>query len=128
MILSSSCIVFCKFCIFYLLNFIVLGLGSSIIIVECEIIMNQYFRLKLPILSQISQCVSIIGFLIAPVLLGHYILTTSINHVLLWYQAIILQGLVVALVFRTPLYLKSKKPKPYQFVLVSQFFFLLKII
>ncbi|RZC37124.1 monocarboxylate transporter 7-like, partial [Asbolus verrucosus] len=92
------------------------GLGASILLVQCEILLAQYFKLKLPVLHQISQFVVTLGFLIAPVALGHYILNTTISQVLLWYQAIILQGLVVGLFFRKPLYLKSKKQKPYQFV------------
>ncbi|EFA07125.2 hypothetical protein TcasGA2_TC010116 [Tribolium castaneum] len=93
------------------------GLGASLLMVQCEILLAQYFRMKLAVLNQISQFVMTLGFLVAPIALGHHILNTNVTQVLLWYQAIILQGLVVALFFKKPLYLKSKiLNKPYQFV------------
>ncbi|KAJ3648298.1 hypothetical protein Zmor_020111 [Zophobas morio] len=94
------------------------GLGSSIALIQCETLVAQYFRQKLSILNQISHFFSIMGFLIAPIVLGHHILNTTLTQVLLWYQAIILQGLIASLFFRKPQYLKSKnRSKPYQFVL-----------
>jgi MFS family permease len=94
------------------------GVGASILLVQCETLVSQYFRLKLPVLNEISQVISYLGFLIAPIILGDHILSKSLTQVLLWYQAIVLQGLVVSLLFRKPMYLKSsKRTKPYQFVI-----------
>ncbi|XP_018561764.1 uncharacterized protein LOC108903905 [Anoplophora glabripennis] len=92
------------------------GIGASIQIAQCEILMAQYFRLKHAVLAHITQAVSAFGFLIAPIVVGHHILSSNLLHVILWYQAIILQGLVLNLTFRKPMYLKSKQTNNYNYV------------
>ncbi|KAJ8941704.1 hypothetical protein NQ318_023300 [Aromia moschata] len=85
------------------------GIGASIQMSQCEILLAQYFRLKHAILAHISQGVTALGFLIAPIIVGHQVLRESLLHVILWYQAVILQGLILNLTFRKPMYLKSKR-------------------
>lgn len=58
---------------------------------QCEILVAQYFRLKLPVLRHIAHVVSGLGFIIAPIVIGHHIFTNSLMQIILWYQAIILQ-------------------------------------
>lgn len=100
----------------YILAGIVAGFGASIQMAQCEILVAQYFRLKLPLLTNIAHAVSAIGFILAPIIIGHHILTNSLMQIILWYQAIILQGLVVNLLFKKPIYLKSGNTKRYNYV------------
>ncbi|CAH1114543.1 unnamed protein product [Psylliodes chrysocephalus] len=92
------------------------GVGASIQTSQCEILLAQYFRLKHGLLVNISQAVTALGFVIAPIVVGHTILATNLFNVILWYQAVILQGLVCNLVFKKPQYLKSKQRNAYNYV------------
>ncbi|CAH2005603.1 unnamed protein product [Acanthoscelides obtectus] len=92
----------------YTLAGLLSGGGASILISQCEILLAQYFKSKHTILAYITQAVTALGFIAAPIVIGHHILNSSILNVLLWYQAIILQGLVCSLTFKKPAYLKSK--------------------
>ncbi|CAG9859459.1 unnamed protein product [Phyllotreta striolata] len=92
------------------------GVGASIQTSQCEILLAQYFRMKHGILVNISQAVTALGFVVTPMVLGHCILGTNLFNVLLWYQAVILQGLICNLVFKKPVYLKSKHGNNYNFV------------
>ncbi|KAF7273677.1 hypothetical protein GWI33_013624 [Rhynchophorus ferrugineus] len=92
------------------------GIGASIQMAQCEILIAQYFRLKLPVLRHVTQVVAGVGFIVAPIVIGHHIFTNSLMQIILWYQAIILQGLVVNLLFRKPTYLKSAVPSRYNYV------------
>ncbi|XP_050296878.1 uncharacterized protein LOC126736529 isoform X2 [Anthonomus grandis grandis] len=100
----------------YILSGTVSGIGSSIQMAQCEILLAQYFKLKLAILTHLSHAVSALGFILAPVVLAHHILAQSETQVLLWYQAIILQGLILNLLLRKPMYLKSKSVSRYNYV------------
>lgn len=86
---------------------------------QCEIILAQYFRLKHSFLAYVTQAVSAVGFIAAPIVVGHHILESSFLHVILWYQAFILQGVFFALTFKKPAYLKSKPINRYNYVLVG---------
>lgn len=92
------------------------GIGASIQMSQCEILLSQYFRLKLPILIHIGHAAAAMGFIVSPIIVGHNILTTSLSHVILWYQALILQGLILNLLIRKPLYLKSKSIDRYNYI------------
>ncbi|KAJ8925881.1 hypothetical protein NQ315_009733 [Exocentrus adspersus] len=94
--------------LFFIATWTFFGIGASIQISQSEILLAQYFRLKHTVLAHITQAVTALGFLISPIIVGHHILNSSLLHVILWYQAIILQGLVLNLTFKKPLYLKSK--------------------
>ncbi|CAG9764074.1 unnamed protein product [Ceutorhynchus assimilis] len=100
----------------YILAGVVAGIGASIQMAQCEILLSQYFRLKLPILTHLGHAVAALGFISAPIIIGHHILVQSETQVILWYQAIILQGLVLNLFLRKPLYLKSKHRDRYNYI------------
>lgn len=84
------------------------GIGSSIQIAQCEIILAQYFRIKHLYLSHISYMAVSTGFILAPILISYLIMRFEILQVILVYQCIILQGLIVNIAFKKPQYLKSK--------------------
>ncbi|KAL1488053.1 hypothetical protein ABEB36_015422 [Hypothenemus hampei] len=92
------------------------GIGSSIQMVQCDILLAQYFRLKLAAVTHLSHAVAALGFIFAPIILGHHLLQNTETSVILWYQAIILQGLVLNLLLRKPLYLKSQHSNSYNYV------------
>ncbi|XP_066143667.1 uncharacterized protein [Euwallacea fornicatus] len=92
----------------FVLSGIITGVGGSIQMSQCEILLAQYFRLKLPLVTHIGHACAALGFIIAPMILGAHLLVDSETHVLLWYQALILQGLVLNLFLRKPIYMKSK--------------------
>ncbi|XP_019768912.2 uncharacterized protein LOC109543569 isoform X2 [Dendroctonus ponderosae] len=100
----------------FILSGILSGLGASIQMAQCQIIIAQYFRLKLPILNHLSHATSALGFILAPIVLGHHLLINSETQVILWYQAVILQGIVLNLFLRKPMYLKSKIVNSYDYV------------
>ncbi|XP_057669523.1 uncharacterized protein LOC130901885 isoform X1 [Diorhabda carinulata] len=95
---------------------IVCGIGASIQTAQCEILLAQYFRMKHAILANICQAVAALGFVVAPIAIGHNVLNTNLLYVIMWYQAIILQGLIFNLVFRKPAYLKSKQRDAYKYI------------
>ncbi|KAG5886055.1 hypothetical protein JTB14_009504 [Gonioctena quinquepunctata] len=90
--------------------------GASIQISQCEIILAQYFKLKHTILAHITQAVTALGFIVAPIVVGHEILKKDLLKVVVWYQAIILQGLILNLTFKKPAYLKSKQTSQYNYI------------
>ncbi|VEN58038.1 unnamed protein product [Callosobruchus maculatus] len=92
----------------YTLAGLMSGGGASILVSQCEILLAQYFKMKHSILAYITQAATALGFIAAPIVIGHHILNSSVLNVILWYQAIILQGLVCSLVFKKPAYLKAK--------------------
>ncbi|KAH1000695.1 hypothetical protein HUJ04_012990 [Dendroctonus ponderosae] len=102
--------------LFFIASWTVWGLGASIQMAQCQIIIAQYFRLKLPILNHLSHATSALGFILAPIVLGHHLLINSETQVILWYQAVILQGIVLNLFLRKPMYLKSKIVNSYDYV------------
>ncbi|XP_050498383.1 uncharacterized protein LOC126879418 [Diabrotica virgifera virgifera] len=95
---------------------IVCGIGASIEIAQCEILLAQYFRVKHAILANVCQGMASFGFVIVPVVIGHNVLSSSLLHVVLWYQAIILQGLICNMVFKKPAYLKSRQRETYNYI------------
>ncbi|XP_025830315.1 uncharacterized protein LOC108742582 isoform X2 [Agrilus planipennis] len=94
---------------------IVTGIGSSLVITQSEVLVTQYFRLKLKTIRAIFQIATAIGFIVTPITLGHHIIKNGVLHVIIWYQAIILQGIVISLAFKKPQYLKSER-KPYNII------------
>nr|XP_023016104.1 uncharacterized protein LOC111505511 [Leptinotarsa decemlineata] len=92
------------------------GIGASIQISQCEIILTQYFKFKHTILVHITQGVTSVGFILTPIVLGNQILNSHLLKVILWYQAIILQGLIFNLTFKKPSYLKSKQASRYNYI------------
>ncbi|CAH1259720.1 unnamed protein product [Diabrotica balteata] len=95
---------------------IVCGIGASIEIAQCEILLAQYFRIKHALLANVCQGMASFGFVIVPVVIGHNVLSSSLLHVVLWYQAIILQGLICNMVFKKPAYLKSRQRETYNYI------------
>ncbi|CAG9813112.1 unnamed protein product [Phaedon cochleariae] len=100
----------------FVLAGLISGIGAAIQMPQCEILLGQYFRIKHNILVYISYGVMALGFIIVPIVIGHHILSTNLHNVLLWYQAIILQGLICNLTFRKPTYLKSKQTDQYKYI------------
>lgn len=98
---------------------IVSGAGASLIIAQCEIILAQYFRLKHAILAYITEAVTAIGFVVAPIIIGLHIAETKFLHIILWYEAFVIQGIFFALTFKKPAYLKSKQSTTHNYILVS---------
>lgn len=78
-------------CHIWLVGIYLTGIGASIQIAQCEILLAQYFKAKLPAITHLSHAVSALGFILAPVVLGRHLLVNTETQVLLWYQAIILQ-------------------------------------
>ena len=86
-------------------NFV--GFGSSIVISQCEVLILQYFKLKLKHVNALTQIAVAVGFILVPVILATYIIQTGLLTVVVWYQVVILQGLIVCLIIRKPKYLKA---------------------
>lgn len=92
-----------------------------------DILISQYFRLKLESVRAILDAVNALGFILTPVALGHNIVKLGILQVITWYQAIILQGILISIAVRKPKYLKSQKTK-YRLIRVSSFLLQVKVI
>lgn len=72
-------------------------------------------------MTHITQVVVSLGFIIVPIVLGRSINNVNFLTVILWYMAVILQLLVINLVFKKPLYLKSQYRFSYDPVQVVNF-------
>lgn len=83
------------------------GIGSSLVISLCDTLISQHFKLKLKSVNNLIQITISLGFVFVPIILGHYIVRNGISHTLLWYQIVILQGLIVSMLFKKPPYLKG---------------------
>ncbi|CAH0551298.1 unnamed protein product [Brassicogethes aeneus] len=99
----------------YAISGTISGIGSSLQISQCEILVAQYFKLKHSILLHYSYAVTAIGYILVPIILGDNLLKTNLSNVIMWYQTVLLQGLVVALFFKKPAYLKAKR-RTYNFL------------
>lgn len=82
----------------------------------------QYFKLKLKSVTSVLQCMEAFGFIFTPIVLGNFIILQGVPHTLLWYAIVILQGVLIALVFRKPAYLKNI-PTNYKLIKVSTLMF-----
>ncbi|KAK5647281.1 hypothetical protein RI129_002173 [Pyrocoelia pectoralis] len=96
---------------FYVIAGILAGAGASIVLTQVDILLQQYFKLKLALLRMIMHMSEIIGFIITPIALGHTIIQSSIPHIITWYQAILLQGIILSIAFKKPKYLKTSKQR-----------------
>lgn len=85
-----------------------IGVGASLQIAQCELLLAAYFKLKYTILTHVTQIFVSLGFIFAPIILGRNISNTNFFNMILWYQAIILQGLVVNLVFKKAPHIKPQ--------------------
>ncbi|KAK9886690.1 hypothetical protein WA026_017609 [Henosepilachna vigintioctopunctata] len=85
------------------------GIGSSIQVAQCEVLLAQYFKSKHLYLTHISHMIVGLGFLISPILISYLRLKFDLLHVVLIYQAILLQGVVINIAFKKPEYLKSRR-------------------
>uniref|UniRef100_A0A1Y1KN00 Major facilitator superfamily (MFS) profile domain-containing protein n=1 Tax=Photinus pyralis TaxID=7054 RepID=A0A1Y1KN00_PHOPY len=83
------------------------GGGASIILAQVDILLLQYFKLKLELVRTIMYLGEAVGFIITPIALGHTIIQSDLLHIITWYQAILLQGVILSIAFRKPNYLKS---------------------
>ncbi|KAK9707846.1 hypothetical protein QE152_g27588 [Popillia japonica] len=83
------------------------GTGASLIISQCEILIGQYFKLKLKSVNVFIQLVVAIGFIVTPIALGSEIFIHGLLTPIIWYQIIILQGMIVAMFIKKPQYLKT---------------------
>ncbi|KAF2885403.1 hypothetical protein ILUMI_20801 [Ignelater luminosus] len=95
----------------FLLAGVLSGTGASIVLSQMDILISQYFRLKLESVRAILDAVNALGFILTPVALGHNIVKLGILQVITWYQAVILQGILIGIALRKPKYLKSQKTK-----------------
>lgn len=95
----------------FLLAGLLAGVGASIVLSQTDILISQYFHLKLEPVKIVLNAASALGFIIAPVALGHNIVKIGILQVITWYQAIILQGILISIAFKKPKYLKRQKSK-----------------
>lgn len=91
------------------------GIGFNLIMCQCDVIINQYFKLKLARVNLIRQFTSAIGFVSTPILLGNGIIKHGITHASLWYAVIILQGVVASILLKKPHYYNNQ-PKIYNLV------------
>ncbi|KAL3288102.1 hypothetical protein HHI36_002552 [Cryptolaemus montrouzieri] len=94
--------------LWYVLAGLVSGIGSSIQIAQCEILLAQYFKLKHLKLTHATHMVIALGFIGCPILVGHLLMQYKLLQVILIYQAILLLGLLISMIFKKPAYLKSK--------------------
>lgn len=76
---------------------------------QSEVLISQYFRVKLLIANNVLICGYALGFIIMPMALGFMLFTRGIMHSLLIYQAIILMGCIIIIVFKKPIYLKAER-------------------
>lgn len=76
---------------------------------QSEVLITQYFRVKLLIANNVLMCGYAFGFIIMPMALGFMIFTRGIMHSLLIYQAIILMCCIIILIFKKPVYLKAER-------------------
>lgn len=105
----------------HLLKYICLitGISSSLLSVQTEILLGQYFRLKLPIINNILEVAATVGQIITPILLGDHIIQHGLLRVILGYQAFVLQGIIISLFMKRPHYLKTRR-QVYQYISVSK--------
>lgn len=99
--------------------FLLSGIGASICCSQTEILLAQYFRLKLSVVNDLIEAIIAIGFIATPILLGDNIIKHGILRVLLTYQTVILQGVIVSAVFKKPNYLKSRR-RTYDYISVRK--------
>lgn len=95
----------------YALAGIFSGAGASIILTQTDVILSQYFKLKIELIRTIMHLSEAIGFVITPIALGCWIVKHGMLHIITWYQAVILQGIIFSIAFRKPKYLKLSKQK-----------------
>lgn len=98
-------------------NFFV-GIGASMLTAQTEILLAQYFRLKLPIVNDILEAAVAVGFIVTPIVLGNSIIEHGLLRILLWYQTLMLQGIIISLLLKKPKYLKSVR-RIYDYIPVS---------
>ncbi|KAF5274801.1 hypothetical protein FQR65_LT00384 [Abscondita terminalis] len=95
----------------FILAGILSGCGATIILTQTDIILGQYFKLKIELIRTIMNVSEVLGYIFVPIGLGSSIIKYGILHVIIWYQAVILQGFVLSIAFKKPMYLKSSKTK-----------------
>lgn len=83
--------------------------------------MAQYFRLKLSIVNDIIEAAVAVGFIVTPIVLGHNIVNHGVLRVLICYQTVILQGIIICLAFKKPSYLKARR-RVYNYIAVGIIF------
>ncbi|XP_017770159.1 PREDICTED: uncharacterized protein LOC108557928 [Nicrophorus vespilloides] len=92
----------------YVLSGLSSGCGVALVETQCEVLLAQYFRLKLNSINVVLQIMTCIGYIFTPISLGHYINMYGIVHVIIWYHLYILIGVGVCTLFKKPDYLKGK--------------------
>ncbi|XP_044746089.1 uncharacterized protein LOC123307734 [Coccinella septempunctata] len=91
-----------------LLGGLLSGIGSSIQSAQCEILLAQYFKTKHLYLTHITHVFVALGFILTPIFVSQLRMRYDLLQVVLIYQAILLQGLLLNVAFKKPQYLKSK--------------------
>ncbi|XP_045461000.1 uncharacterized protein LOC123671293 [Harmonia axyridis] len=81
------------------------GMGSSIQTAQCEILLAQYFKTKHLHLTHITHIVVALGFIFTPILVSNLRMRYDMLQVVLIYEAILLQGLLLNITFIKPEYL-----------------------
>ncbi|XP_071053445.1 uncharacterized protein [Onthophagus taurus] len=91
------------------------GMGASILLSQNEIIIAQYFKVRLMQVNVFLQAATVVGFVLTPTIMGDHIIKIGFLKVILWYQAIILQGVIVSMLIKKPPYLKAQG-NPYKLI------------
>ncbi|KAF5281802.1 hypothetical protein FQA39_LY05016 [Lamprigera yunnana] len=92
--------------LFFVTTTTIISSGASLILTQVDLILSQYFKLKLEVVRTIIYLSEAMGFVITPIVLGHCIVQSGILTIITWYQAIILQGIIFSIAFKKPKYLK----------------------
>lgn len=93
--------------IIFIFSGIFTGIGSAICHALCDILLSQYFRLKLQVVTFIVQIFTSLGFILTPMFLGDTIMKDGVLSGLLWYQLIMVPGSFLSLFIKSPNYLKN---------------------
>ncbi|XP_065167878.1 uncharacterized protein [Atheta coriaria] len=85
------------------------GFGSSLVFIQIDVSIAQYFRLKLSAVQTILRLAEYTGVIYTSLVMGKYLNMYGIGHSIIWYHLVVLTSGMVVLVFKKPDYLKSRQ-------------------
>lgn len=82
-----------------------LGVGTSLIITQCEYLIRQYFQEKYKVAKNVLYLSRILGYVVTPLVMGNLIIRHGVLECMIVYQVILGQVIIVAMTFKKPYFI-----------------------